>query len=294
MPAMYPPADPAKYFLQGYSQAREAATSNARIAEAQQALQQRASMQAMQMEIEQRRQQEQFNVRQQQMEIQRSYHDAQVGLAESKLNEAKKMNNEKIARAARQYKARQAYSQAVKDGADPLNAALTNAADLEIPGGGMATLANAASRKARPPANIEEVTVGGKKAARITEPSGATRLQWVPQDRTASTRGNDVNLRWEANNIEKQNSALRKDLSLYDPEMTKSKSRRAHYEEEQRQLDENMKRLKEIKGQLVPPPGQGGSGERVKVKSPNGKVGHIPKDQLESALKEGYTEMDAD
>lgn len=287
------PADPASHFERGFSEAAQAAESNARIGLASRQLEQKASMERMQMEVDKQLAQQRFNREQQQMEISKAYKEAQLGLQNARLGEVKRMNDDKIAQAARKFQARQAYSQAVAGGADPVNAALTNSAALEMPGGSIAALARARDRQARPPASVMEKTYGGKKFVEVTQPSGMKNLHPISEPRTKS---DDTNLRWEYGHLSKDAATLRKEMSLGPG---KSEQRKAIFEQNRQELDKKQARMKEIEGELgvgkpkAKSPDESAD-DRVRVMSPDGKVGTLPKSQLEKAMKAGYKQMDAE
>lgn len=294
MPSNFAPADPAKYWLGGYTASRDAAVENQRLRIAQDTLDQRASMQRMQLEVDQKQMEQNFLRQQQQLEMTKAFKEAEHGLQRARLQESQRMNDQKINMAARRFQARQQYAQDVGGGADPVKAALSHAADLEIPGGGVASLANSMARRARPPATVEETMLGKDRFAKITEPSGNVRLQRIPEAKEARPKSNDVNLRWQYNQLRSDANQIRKTLALGEP--PKSTERRAVYDQNKADLSKLEAQMEKIKKELLPDKGgsSGASGGKVKVKNPDGKVGYIPESQLEKALDAGYTRLDAE
>lgn len=121
--------DPAQEFLGGYSQGAQVAEANARMAQAAQQhaqqiqhaaqqLQQQQHEAQMRHEIEQQRLEQNSRIEQQQLEISRAYHDAQIGMQQQRLQEAKVMNDQRIKQYADMAAGRMEISKRVAAGED--------------------------------------------------------------------------------------------------------------------------------------------------------------------------------
>lgn len=120
MPAMVPtpwiegPPPAAATFLQGYGQGAQVGEANARIAQAQAAL--AAQQQQHTAEIEMRKQQIAQNTRLelQKAEIAKAYHEAQIGMAQQRLQQAKAMDQLKWMQSAHKFAASQEYERGLQ------------------------------------------------------------------------------------------------------------------------------------------------------------------------------------
>lgn len=116
------PPNTAQNYLHGYGLGQQGAAEQARIAEAQQRLQQQAQQVQMEMAMKQQELEKQHLMDQQRIEIARSYHEQQMALGQQKLEEAKKVQEQKAVLAARQYQEQQAYLQDLSVTKDPYGA----------------------------------------------------------------------------------------------------------------------------------------------------------------------------
>ena len=153
LPRWIQAADPSRYYLPAFQEGASVAESNARRSQEAMDAATRQGLAQQEMNLRVQEAEQARLQRQQEIAIAQEYHRQQQALQQQKVEEVRRINEMKIQQAARQYQARQQYSQLVASGVDPITAAF-QVPGLNIPGSGMASMANQqaiARRKAAPP-----------------------------------------------------------------------------------------------------------------------------------------------
>lgn len=120
MPAALPPTpwirpyDTPQLYLGGVQAGASIAEANARITAEAQRLQQQANMSGMQMQLQQQELAQKGRIEQQQLEIQKAYHQAQIGLQKQKLDTAKQQLDLKVQQATQMQQSQARFAGDVK------------------------------------------------------------------------------------------------------------------------------------------------------------------------------------
>lgn len=297
-PWLQPYGDPGALVLQARHQ-------SAAIAAEKQRLQQQQQQAAMENETRQEIAAQRAREEAQQLEVDRARVTAEVGLKSRQLDMAQSKLQETATVAAHRYSAQQQMSQRIAAGEDPAHVALT-IPDLGLPGGGIAALAR--STVPKPNIAVEgqwkkspsgaDYYINPKSGAPHFEkaaiPEGLTKrdadkfmLGDLSKEKAVYLKAiaSDPAAERYATMTDDEIKAASDDKDLVPGKIAKKKAALAIH----KKLDAiDQKRSDILAGKSASTPAKSG---RVKVKSPQGKVGSIPAEQLDEALKSGYTEV---
>lgn len=137
----------------------EASSQNARIALAQQQMQQQAAETQQKLQIEQQLMQQKALENQQRMEISKQIHLAQIGLNQQRLEEVRRVNDSKIQHAASQFAAKQRIDQRIAAGEDPIQVMMQEGAGAGFTGASLAAI----GKRAQVPEMPEVTEAYGQK-----------------------------------------------------------------------------------------------------------------------------------
>jgi hypothetical protein len=221
---------------------QEAQIANARIQQAQAQLSQQQILAEMAAKTRQEIAQQNHLKEQQQIANQAAYQNAQIGLGQQRIQQAKAISDARARDAAMRFAAQQDFSSRMARGESVDKALYANP--------GLVT-----------PSTISAVT-------------SATRPR--PDSIPRADRVRDESLKTDIDEII---------LKLRDPRRMLSPSKKQELESQRRSLEQQ--RMSLAGGTKT----STSSSERVRVKSPNGKVGTIPASQLDEALRDGYTQV---
>lgn len=136
-------------------QALEAARMAQVAQEARARLEENARQFDTEAELQKRRIEQSARLEMHRAEISKAYHDAQLGIARDRLDETRKINEEKAISAARQALAKNRLDEMIRGGQDPVRSALSLSGDLAMPGASIASLAKAAQPQIPPTLNTQ-------------------------------------------------------------------------------------------------------------------------------------------
>ena len=287
LPSWLQPADPAGEYTRGVQIGAQIAESRARMSQQAQEFQMRADAQA-------KANQEEYDLQQQRIQVTKAYQQQQIALRKQQLDQVKAVNDAKTANAARQYAAQQQLQKRLQTiDADPslaesqrnsarVRAIFDYGATTHLPGTEMTAMINASRPpKATVPASIDSSS--NPDFTIVTQPNGTVSLH----PKSSQKDGN-----------------VKVQLKEGDPLTTMSRSQAfslMHSAPPGSFMDTN-----DINRSAFPPPSSPPSSPfgtlvprtkpvaqpsdaRVRVQDPNGKIGSIPRENLDKALQQGYT-----
>lgn len=170
--AMRAPPNPAEAYIQNLRLGVEIGQQNQRIAQEQKRLQQNRELAEMQIASREKEQEQRALREEQKLEMERARNEAEQGLKQQQLDEAKKLTDAKVQQAALQFQATQRVQAAVAGGEDPAKAMFREAAGLRLPAGDL----RAVMQANQPPFQPSLVDVGGGEQAMQVSPGRYVRV----------------------------------------------------------------------------------------------------------------------
>lgn len=300
-PWLHPFGDPGELLLQSQRQ-------GAAIAQEKQRLAQQHEQAVMENETKQEIAAQRAREDQQQLEVDKARYTAEAGLKSRQLDIAQSKVQQGAVAAAHRFAAQQQMGQRIAAGEDPAKVALSTP-ELGLPGSGIAALARSTTPK--PNISVEPVQRSmkmpdGSEVPYLLNPkTGATHF---PKASIPEGLSQSAQARLRIQNLNSQKKEFAKELAdpitarysnMTDAEIKSLDKKLAPSRIARKQaalalhnkVDAIDKQIEDIlNGKKSPTPKAG----RIKVKSPQGKVGTIPAEQLDEAIKSGYTEVGDD
>jgi hypothetical protein len=316
LPNWLRPADPAAHFMEAFRVGAQIQEANQRLAQSarqtdqqtalerqrllqnQQYEQQRIGVQQQQVQLEAERSQQEMLRHEQQIEMTRAYRDEQMQLQKARLDEAAKYNQARTQQAAAKFAQQQQYQQTLEqidkavdagqitkeDGDKAKARAIVNFSGQTATGGAAALRYLKPPNQAQPPA-VGQLPSGqpylwepGSGKAHLGSMTGSqTKTQLQPAQAAALLRS--ITAEEEKTGGTNEMSAMKADLKrIIQSGLGTSTGTNA------------------APATAAPSPAALAkaktSGKRVRVKSPKGQIGSIPEEQVDAALKAGYTRVE--
>jgi hypothetical protein len=233
-----PPNDIAGDYLRGLS-------IGSQISSEQQRLQQSAATTSAELSMKQQLAEQQHMQEQQRMEIEKSYHQQQIGLQQQELEQKQQVIQLKTQDAARQLQAQTGYQQFVAGGGDPVEGLLKFGPQMGENMAGYGSLAKDVQDRRKPAFVPTELTVGGRQMLQ-TSPN---RYQVIPPEGTMSPLERSMRMN-EIGDLERQRNELdraqEKDQQNYDLALASDNKESTLYKATVDRYENRKKRMAEI------------------------------------------------
>lgn len=299
IPSWLQPADPARNFLQAYQAGAQIQQANRRLQQSQQemdqqyaAQQQKQDLDQKKLDAEQEREKNQALQEQQQLEVTKSYHDQQIGMQQDRLKQAKAASDARIQQAAKRY----GQQQQIQKEAAAIHVAVDAGTMTQEEGENQIAQLAVETSMGTPQA------AAALRAAQAREPAQAPQVGQSPEGQEYFY-GKNFRLgqrQKQAPDVKQYSPAQANQLLKNTPEWLTDADKATLTKIAKTGLtgstgtlqDAYAARMKAKTATGTTPGTQSKWAGQVRMKSPQGKFGYIPADQVEKALKKGYERAD--